>query len=188
MLLERDISEPGQITLGHAMMEEKISVKSLLSRLKRFVLRHSSRSCLLRQDRFLRPDSGRTDVTDKSAPTLTRREVGSRGERLAVDFLKGLGYKIVQMNFRCRQGEIDIIAQQGECLVFVEVRTKRSCDFGTPEESVTSSKREKLISLANIYLQTIDSPPPSWRIDVVAVELTPDNEISRLEHIENAIS
>lgn len=120
--------------------------------------------------------------------SLTRREVGSRGEKLAVDFLKGLGYKIVQMNFRCRQGEIDIIAQQGECLVFVEVRTKKSCDFGTPEESVTYSKREKLISLANIYLQTLDSPPPSWRIDVVAVELTPDDRISRLEHIENAIS
>lgn len=124
---------------------------------------------------------------DKGVP-LTRREVGSRGEKLAVDFLKGLGYKIVQMNFRCRQGEIDIIAQQGECLVFVEVRTKKSSDFGTPEESVTYSKREKLISLANIYLQTLDSPPPSWRIDVVAVELTPDNKISRLEHIENAIS
>jgi len=169
------------------MTEEKISVKALLKRLKRFVLSHSSRSCLLRQDRFLRPDSGRTDVMDKGV-SLTRREVGSRGEKLAVDFLKGLGYKIVQMNFRCRQGEIDIIAQQGECLVFVEVRTKKSSDFGTPEESVTYSKREKLISLANIYLQTLDSPPMSWRIDVVAVELTPDNRISRLEHIENAIS
>ena len=105
-----------------------------------------------------------------------------------MDFLKGLGCNIVQMNFRCRQGEIDIIAQQGECLVFVEVRTRKSRDFGTPEESVTLSKREKLVSLAEVYLQTLDSPPPSWRIDVVAVELTPDDRVSRLEHIENAIS
>ncbi len=173
--------------MGHAMTEEKISAKALLKRLKRFAFNHSIRSCLLRQDRFLRPDSGRTDVVDKAVP-LTRREVGSRGEKLAVNFLKGRGYKIVQINFRCRQGEIDIIAQQGECLVFVEVRTKKSTGFGTPEESVTFSKREKLISLANIYLQTLDSPPPSWRIDVVAVELTPDDRISRLEHIENAVS
>jgi len=169
------------------MAEEKISQDGLLKRLKRFVLNHSSRSRLFGQARSSGLNSGRAGVVDKGVP-LTRREVGSRGEKLAVDFLKGLGYKIVQMNFRCRQGEIDIIAQQGECLVFVEVRTKKSCDFGTPEESVTSSKREKLISLANIYLQTLDSLPPSWRIDVVAVELTPDDRLSRLEHIENAIS
>jgi len=118
---------------------------------------------------------------------LTRREVGARGEDLAVDFLKGLGYRILRRNFRCRQGEIDIIAQHGDYLVFVEVRTKRSSDFGTPEESVTFAKREKLVSLAKIYLQTLDVKPKAWRIDVVAVELTPGGEVSRLEHIENAV-
>ena len=117
-----------------------------------------------------------------------RKEVGSRGEKLAADYLKKRGYKIVQRNFRCREGEIDIIAQQGECLVFVEVRTKKGSSFGTPEESVTLCKREKLISLASAYLQACDNPPASWRIDVVAVELTPDNKVSRLEHIENAIN
>jgi putative endonuclease len=187
ILLVRVASEPRQIPLGYEMAEEKISQDGLLKRLKRFVLNNSSRSRLFGQARSSGLNSGRAGVVDKDVP-LTRREVGSRGEKLAVDFLKGLGYKIVQMNFRCRQGEIDIIAQQGECLVFVEVRTKKSCDFGTPEESVTSSKREKLISLANIYLQTLDGLPPSWRIDVVAVELTPDDRLSRLEHIENAIS
>jgi putative endonuclease len=117
-----------------------------------------------------------------------RKEVGARGEKLAADFLKRRGYKIIQRNFRCREGEIDIIAQKGECLVFVEVRTKKNTAFGTPEESVTLSKREKLISLADAYLQTLRNQPPSWRIDVVAVELTRDNRVSRLEHIENAIS
>jgi len=119
---------------------------------------------------------------------LKRKEVGDRGEKLAVDFLKKRGYKIVRRNFRCREGEIDIIAQKGDCLVFVEVRTKKGSGFGTPEESVTFSKREKLISLANAYLQACDDFPTSWRIDVVAVELTPDNKVSRLEHIENAVS
>ena len=118
---------------------------------------------------------------------LTRREVGVRGEELAADFLKGRGYRILQRNYRCRQGELDIIARHGECLVFVEVRTKTSSDFGTPEESVTCSKKEKLISLANVYLQNLDAQPRSWRIDVVAVELTPDGRTARLEHIENAI-
>jgi len=120
--------------------------------------------------------------------SLKRKEVGARGEKLAADYLKKHGYKIIQRNFRCREGEIDIIAQQDECLVFVEVRTKRNTAFGTPEESVTLSKREKLISLADAYLQTLRNQPPSWRIDVVAVELTPDYKVSRLNHIENAVS
>jgi putative endonuclease len=117
-----------------------------------------------------------------------RKEVGARGEKLAADLLKKRGYKILQHNFRCREGEIDIVAQRGECLVFVEVRTKKNTAFGTPEESVTLSKREKLISLVDIYLQACDQAPVSWRIDVVAVELAPDNKVSRLEHIENAVS
>jgi len=117
-----------------------------------------------------------------------RKDVGALGEKLAADYLKKHGYKIIQKNFRCREGEIDIITQKGECLVFVEVRTKRNAAFGTPEESVTLSKREKLISLADIYLQAYDKPPASWRIDVVAVELGPNNRVSRLEHIENAVS
>ena len=119
---------------------------------------------------------------------LKRKEVGAIGEKLAVDFLKKRGYKILQRNYRCREGEIDIIAQKDEFLVFVEVRTKKNPAFGTPEESVTLSKREKLISLANAYIQAYNKPPQSWRIDVVAVELTPDNRVSRLEHIENAVS
>jgi putative endonuclease len=117
-----------------------------------------------------------------------RKEIGAIGEKLAVDFLKKRGYKILHKNFRCRGGEIDIITQQGDCLVFVEVRTKKGSGFGTPEESVTRSKQERLISLANTYLQTCDSPPSSWRIDVVAIELASNNKVSRLEHIENAVS
>ena len=117
-----------------------------------------------------------------------RKETGAIGENLAAGYLKKHGYKIIQRNLRCREGEVDIIAQKGECLVFVEVRTKKNTAFGTPEESVTLSKREKLISLANAYVQTLRNQPQSWRIDVVAVELTPDNKVSRLEHIENAVS
>ena len=117
-----------------------------------------------------------------------RKEVGAIGEKLAADLLKKHGYKILQRNYRCREGEVDIIAQKDDSLVFVEVRTKKSSGFGTPEESVSFFKREKLISLANAYIQTLDNPPASWRIDVVAVELAPNDKVSRLEHIENAVS
>ena len=118
---------------------------------------------------------------------LTRREVGARGESLAADFLERHGYTILQRNFRCREGEIDIVARQGECLVFVEVRAKRGSGFGTPEESITNFKKEKLVSVADRYLQQCDDPPSMWRIDVVAIELTRDNDIRRLEHIESAV-
>lgn len=133
-----------------------------------------------------RPDSERARASPAALP-MTRREVGALGEKLAADLLKGKGYEIVERNFRCRQGEIDIIARDGECLVFVEVRARRGSDFGAPEESVTHSKQERLVLLADAYLQTAGSRPPSWRIDVVAVELTSDGRASRLEHIENAI-
>jgi len=116
-----------------------------------------------------------------------RKEVGAIGEKLAADFLKKHSYKIIQRNFRCRGGEIDIIAQHNDCMVFVEVRTKRGSGFGTPEESVSFFKREKLVSLADTYLQSCNNLPPNWRIDVIAVELTSDNRVSRLEHIENAV-
>ncbi len=123
----------------------------------------------------------------KGAAPLTRREVGAVGERLAAELLRGRGYEIIESNHRCRQGEIDLIARHGDCLVFVEVRTRTGTGFGTPEESITAAKKEKLITLAEIYVQSLDRPPPSWRIDVVAVELAGNGGVRRLDHIENAV-
>jgi len=122
-----------------------------------------------------------------NAAPLSRGQVGALGERLAADLLRGRGYEIVEANFRCRQGEIDLIARDGECLVFVEVRTKRGRGFGSPEESITPAKRERLIALAETYVQSMDSTPSSWRIDVVAVELGENGGVRRLDHIENAV-
>ena len=117
-----------------------------------------------------------------------RKELGDWGERLAADYLRRQGYIIRDTKFRCPVGEIDIVAEKGQYLVFVEVRTKRGQAFGTPEESVTLSKAEKLVELAHTYLQTHDGLPPFWRIDVVAVELTSRGRLSRVELIENAVS
>ena len=84
---------------------------------------------------------------------LSRRQVGDRGEKLAADYLRSRGYDIIESNFRCREGEIDIVARKGETLVFVEVRTRRGRDFGTPEESISPLKQQRLVSLAEAYVQ-----------------------------------
>ena len=119
---------------------------------------------------------------------MKRRDVGILGEKLAKDFLKKRGYHIWETNYRCPEGEIDIIAKHRDYLVFIEVRTKRSLEFGSPEESITPTKMERLRSVASRYRQTHDNLPSLWRIDVVAVELTPKGELSRIKLIENAVS
>jgi putative endonuclease len=121
---------------------------------------------------------------------MKRKELGDVGEKLARGFLKKKGYKIRENNFRCREGEIDIIAQKKDCLVFVEVRTRTSSSsgFGSPEESVTSAKKEKLIASALAYLSSHKDLLQSWRIDFVAVELDQNSKATRIELIENAVS
>ena len=114
-----------------------------------------------------------------------RRETGAKGEDIAEKHLRRLGYSIVERNYRCREGEIDIIAWQDDCLVFVEVKTRTGGGFGTPEESVTPLKQERLALLADAYIQGLGEPPEFWRIDVVGVELGSGGRVVRLEHIEN---
>ena len=118
---------------------------------------------------------------------MNRQEIGKLGEKLAQKFLKKRGYRIRETNFHCRQGEVDIIAQQGGYLVFVEVRTKSNLDFGSPEESITRGKKEKLIATALTYINAHQKLPPLWRIDVVALEVNDKGKTKRIELIENAI-
>jgi len=118
---------------------------------------------------------------------MDRQEVGKLGERAAQKFLKKRGYRIRETGFRCRHGEIDIIAQRKDCLVFVEVRTKSNLEFGTPEESITQAKKENLIASALTYTISHQNIPSLWRIDVVAVELDARGKTKRIELIENAI-
>jgi len=118
---------------------------------------------------------------------MNRQEVGKLGEKAARKFLKKRGYRIREVGFHCHHGEIDIIAQQKDYLVFVEVRTKSNLDFGTPEESITQAKKEKLIASALTYTNTHQNLPPLWRIDVVAIELDEKGKTRRIEHIENAV-
>ena len=117
----------------------------------------------------------------------SRKATGAYGESLAAEYLRKQGYTIVTKNWRCSIGEIDIIAQDGDALVFVEVRTKHGTRLGSPEESITTTKQTKLIDLAYSYLAEMAVPTDNWRIDVVAVVLDSGNKLIRLTHLPSAV-
>ncbi len=118
---------------------------------------------------------------------MDRQAVGKLGEQVAHRYLKKQGYRIREKGFRCRYGEVDIIAQKKDCLVFVEVRARTGLDFGSPEESLTRAKKRRLIASALTYTSTHQNLPAQWRIDVVAIELDDQGKTRRIELIENAV-
>jgi putative endonuclease len=118
---------------------------------------------------------------------MKRKETGNLGEKLARDHLKKKHHRILETNYHCPHGEIDIISKQKDTLVFTEVRTKTGTEFGTPEESITRTKRERMRACALYYLQTHENQEKIWRIDVAAVELYSNGKPSRIELIENAV-
>lgn len=116
-----------------------------------------------------------------------RKQLGSWGEGVAALHLEAKGYRIVQRNWRCARGEIDLVAQTGETLVFVEVKTRRGRAMGTPEEGVTPHKARKLLELGQHYLYEHDLDDVDWRIDLIAVELDAHGKLLRCDHILNAV-
>ncbi|MDW7772060.1 MAG: YraN family protein [Desulfobulbaceae bacterium] len=96
---------------------------------------------------------------------------GSLGEEIAVSFLKKSGYAIIERNYRKRYGEIDIIAEDGGELVFIEVKTRKSSSFGSPFEAVDSRKQEKMSRVAMAYMISRSLTEQAARFDVVAVRL-----------------
>jgi len=116
-----------------------------------------------------------------------RKRTGAFGEAVARKYLVQHGYRILETNYSCSIGEIDIVARDDDFLVFIEVRTKRSRQFGTPEESITATKRARLVNLAQAYLQQHEDVPEFWRIDVVAIEVGQGGKVSRIELIKNAV-
>jgi putative endonuclease len=117
----------------------------------------------------------------------TRIRLGQRGEALAAEKLAALGYEVVARNYRCTAGELDLIARLGPVWVFVEVRTRRGVAFGSPEESVTPRKRRHLLAAAQTYLQEHALADVDWRVDLVAVQLSPRGELLRVDVIENVV-
>jgi len=101
--------------------------------------------------------------------TRSRLELGKTGEDWAADHLLGLGYRIVERNYRCPLGEIDVVATDRDCLVFVEIKTRRAASMGQVKEAVTVRKQKKLVQLARYYLKEHKKDGVRCRFDVVAV-------------------
>ncbi len=104
--------------------------------------------------------------------TTNSRSAGKKGEDLACKFLKKDKYKILEKNFSCRQGEIDIIAEdRNGVLCFVEVKARSTEDYGLPVEAVTHSKQKRLLATAFIYLENKKIKSKDMRFDIVSVDL-----------------
>ena len=110
--------------------------------------------------------------------------LGARGEDIAANYLKDLGYSIIARNYRTRYGEIDIIARLGETLVFTEVKTRRTTAFGPPSAAVGSRKQAQISRVAMEYIARVKHRR-SARFDVIAI-LLPDNGAAEVELITNA--
>lgn len=111
--------------------------------------------------------------------------LGKSGERAALRYLKNKRYKILTSNFRLFRGEIDIIALDKNTLVFVEVKTRKSTDFGLPEESVTPSKQKQIKKIAQGFLMKNNLQDAECRFDVISIHFD-QNQGYRIRHIRNA--
>ena len=116
-----------------------------------------------------------------------RQQTGRLGELAACRQLETEGYTILGTNVRCGRNEIDIVAEHKGTLVFAEVRTRRSHNLGTPEESITAQKQQRMLTAAHSYLEETDGWHRNWRIDLVAVELDHLDRIARLSVIRDAV-
>lgn len=113
-----------------------------------------------------------------------QQQFGKKSERLAAEYLKRKGYRIIETNYRCSVGEIDIIAREKGTLVFVEVKARRSSRFGSPKGAVTPAKQRKISMAALDYLKRNGQSDARARFDVVAI----DTETGRfdIEVVKNA--
>lgn len=116
-------------------------------------------------------------------PCIIAHTIGVLGEQLAGDYLIKKGYSIIERNYRIRGGEIDIIAKDGNDIVFIEVKLRSSNRYGYPEEAVSFSKCRKIMKAIRAYLQNSHYSDANIRFDIIAIENNDTNSIIR--HIEN---
>ena len=129
----------------------------------------------------------REELEDNEAGGGHNIELGRLGEEAAARFLQCIGYEIVARNWKCIAGEADIIARDGEAVVFVEVKTRSGCDRGLPSEAVTAAKRERYERIAALFLKDYDVVDVPVRFDVVAIVSLGEDRAFMRHHI-NAFS
>lgn len=116
---------------------------------------------------------------------MKNREKGNLGEKIAEQFLKKKGYRIVARQWKCTVGEADLVAEDRGCLVFVEVKSRRTATFGAPEESITPDKFRKVSQVAEYYLLKHGAAETRYRIDGVGVFLDELAGTARVRHYED---
>ena len=131
---------------------------------------------------------GNTTGKTKKKLKAPRQGLGRTGERLAAEELVRRGYRIRERNFRCSYGEIDLVAEDEHDLIFVEVKTRRGNAYGLPEDAVTFRKRQKLVQVASYYLDLHACSERSWRIDVVAVQLSQSGKPEEMRVYQHAVT
>ncbi len=113
------------------------------------------------------------------------KTLGERGEAIAAAYLTGRKFSIVERNFRCKGGEVDIIARDGKTYVFVEVKTRRNLSFGPPQQALTPFKQRQISKAALTWLAKKRLFGADARFDVIAI-LMPDHQVPVIDHIRNA--
>ena len=121
-----------------------------------------------------------------SRRTLSRKEIGALGERHAARALRAKGFRLLEANYRRKQGELDLIARDGDTLVFVEVRTRTSTAHSTPLDSVNAKKQEQVMRIARYYRRDRRLDECYCRYDVVEVIATPDGKVIAVNHFPGA--
>lgn len=116
--------------------------------------------------------------------SFSKIATGKRGEEMAAAYLTRAGYRVIERNYRCLFGEIDIVAEEGDVLVFVEVKSRRSAAYGDPQLAVGRQKQEKISRIALHYLAERGHSRRNARFDVLSVRLLPEGH--RIELIRNA--
>lgn len=116
---------------------------------------------------------------------MSKSEIGKLGEEIAKEYLLKKGHRILEQNYRFGHGEIDIITELGETLVFVEVKTRQNLNFGEPELAVTPGKQNQLRKIGNAYIYEKELVEKECRFDVVAILLRKEKE-PKITHYENA--
>jgi len=116
---------------------------------------------------------------------MRKKSLGNLGENLALKHLHKQGYTILERNFRSKFGEVDIIAQDGEVLVFIEVKTRWSQKYGPPEEAITPGKIKRIIKVSQYYKMLHPQSPEAMRIDAVAIDLSPSGGFKEIKVIRN---
>lgn len=131
---------------------------------------------------------GKNDSPGQAGPLPTdNRGIGNLGEDLAVSFLEGKTYRILERNYRCKGGEVDIVARdpRDKSLVFIEVKTRRDLSYGVPQLAVTPFKQRQISKAALTWLSRNRQQDANARFDVIAILLA-DGGLHKIEHIVNA--